>query len=136
MIRKLPPFLRLQVGQRADFRCEYCRIHEDDSFLPFQVDHVVATKHGGGDEFENLAYACPHCNQFKGTDLVTFLKNYQDLVSIFHPRLHIWTDHFRVERGEIIPITRIGEATAKLLNFNTPERIMLRQILTEVGSYP
>lgn len=136
MTRKLPQFLRLQVGQRSDFRCEYCLVHEDDSFLPFQVDHIVATKHGGGDEFENLAYACPHCNQFKGTDLVTFLKTYQDLVSIFHPRLHIWTDHFRVERGEIIPLTRIGEATAKLLNLNTPERIMLRQILAESGSYP
>ena len=69
--------VRQQVAGRADFRCEYCRIKEEDSFLSFQIDHIVSKKHGGGDEIENLAYACPHCNQNKGADLTTFIGSYE-----------------------------------------------------------
>lgn len=65
--------LRLKVIERADFRCEYCKIHQDDMFISFEIDHIIAQKHGGGNEIENLAYACPHCNQHKGTDMVTFI---------------------------------------------------------------
>ena len=54
--------LRWKVAERANFRCKYCRIHQDDMFISFKIDHIVAQKHGGGNEIENLAYACPHCN--------------------------------------------------------------------------
>ena len=91
-----------------DSRCEYCRMHESDSFLPFEIDHITSLKHGGGHEPENLAYACPHCNQNKGTDLTTFLKSYEDIVAIFNPREQHWFEHFAVEEGEILAKTRIG----------------------------
>lgn len=51
--------IRRKVKERAKSRCEYCRIHEGDSFLTFEVEHIISQKHGGGDELENLAYACP-----------------------------------------------------------------------------
>ncbi|MGI9072196.1 MAG: HNH endonuclease [Bryobacteraceae bacterium] len=35
------------VPRRARHRCEYCLLHEDDSYSPHQVDHIVARKHGG-----------------------------------------------------------------------------------------
>jgi 5-methylcytosine-specific restriction endonuclease McrA len=78
--------LRKTVATRAGLCCEYCRLHEDDSFLPFEVEHIVSKKHGGGNELSNLAYACPQCNQHKGTDLVTFLESYADLITLFNPR--------------------------------------------------
>lgn len=103
--------LKVKVAERAGQRCEYCRIHESDSFLSFEIDHIVSLKHGGGNEEANLAYACPHCNQHKGTDLTTFLESYQDIISLFNPRLHTWTAHFEARSGEILPKTRTGEAT-------------------------
>ncbi len=124
------------VKKRADGRCEYCQVHENDSFLPFEIDHIVSLKHGGGNEIENLAYTCPQCNQFKGTDLTTFLKSYHDISTIFNPRIYNWVDHFQVDNGKILALTRIGEATIKLLKLNEAERLIHRQILSETGAYP
>lgn len=129
MRRHIPKNLRKHVARRAAYRCEYYQVHEEDSFLPLEIDHIVSLKHGGGNEIDNLAFACPHCNQHKGTDLTTFLEPYEDIVTLFNPRIHLWTEHSTGKEGEIIPQTRIGEATVKLLRFNEPERLIHRQIL-------
>ena len=42
--------LRRLVESRANHLCEYCLIHEDDTYLGCQVDHVIAEKHGGPGE--------------------------------------------------------------------------------------
>ena len=128
--------VRKFVAERAGFRCEYCRMPESESYVSFQVDHIASLKHGGGNEPENLAYICPHCNQFKGTDLTTFLDSYQDIVLLFNPRSYIWDEHFKVENGVISGRTRIGQATAKTLQFNAPDRIIHRQLLMQTGRYP
>lgn len=49
--------IREQVSGRAGKRCECCLMKEEDSFLPFQVDHIISRKHGGSDELANLSYA-------------------------------------------------------------------------------
>ncbi|MCC6726976.1 MAG: HNH endonuclease [Saprospiraceae bacterium] len=131
MSQRVPNSVKLLVGTRALFRCEYCQMLESDSFLPFEIDHIVSQKHGGGNELENLAYACPHCNQYKGTDLTTFLSSYKDIVAIFNPREQAWADHFYMENGEIIAKSRVAEATIKLLRLNEPERLIIRRILSE-----
>lgn len=131
-----PKNLKKLVAERAGYRCEYCRVHEKDSFLPFEIDHIVSLKHGGGNEISNLAFACPHCNQHKGTDLVTFLKSYGDIVAIFNPRTQKWEEHFTQSDGQILPKTRVAEATIKLLRFNELERIIHRQLLMEIGAWP
>jgi 5-methylcytosine-specific restriction endonuclease McrA len=46
------------VRQRAGGRCEYCRLPQEVSPIVFEVDHIVARKHGGADEAENLCLAC------------------------------------------------------------------------------
>ncbi len=136
MRQAIPKRVQTLVAQRAGHRCEYCRLHEDDAFLAFEIDHIVSVKHGGGNEFENLAYACPHCNHHKGSDLTTFLDDYDDIVSLFNPRRQEWADHFNPVNGEILPVTRTGEATIKLLRLNEPDRLILRQILIQAGRYP
>lgn len=125
-----------QVKERAKNRCEYCRLHENDTYLTFQIEHIISQKHGGGNELENLAYACPHCNQFKGTDLTTFLESYEDIVPLFHPRKQDWFEFFEVDAGEIIPKNRIASATIKLLKLNTSEKVIIRRILMQSGRYP
>ena len=105
-------------------------------FIAFEIDHIVSLKHGGGNEYDNLAYACPHCNQHKGSDLTTFLESYDDIVVLFNPRKQDWSEHFEAIDGEILPLTRIGQASVKIFRFNEPDLIILRRILTEVGRYP
>lgn len=133
---KVSKTTRLEVAKRAGHHCEYCRLHEDDLFLSFEIDHIVALKHGGTDDLQNLAYACPHCNQHKGSDLVTLLDDSPEYVPLFNPRIQLWEDHFSVLEGEIIPQSNIGRATVKLLQFNSPDLLILRNLLHEVGRYP
>ncbi len=65
--------LKKKVAFRADFRCEYCRLSQKVSFYTFHIDHIKSVKHGGLTIFQNLAYCCPDCNFFKGSDLGTFV---------------------------------------------------------------
>jgi hypothetical protein len=61
--------LVLAVRDRAQERCEYCRIPQFALPLPFQIDHIVAEQHGGITALDNLALACPHCNRYKGPNI-------------------------------------------------------------------
>jgi hypothetical protein len=127
---------RLMVAQRAEFRCEYCRIHSADLFLSFEIDHIIALKHGGNNHPDNLAYACPHCNQHKGSDFATLLNDFNDIVRLFNPRIDNWNIHFEAVNGEIVAQTRIGEASVKIFRFNQPDLLIIRRLLTQVGRYP
>ncbi len=65
--------LRQQISSRAGYRCEYCLIPERFLATFFHIDHIRSLKHGGQSTFNNMAYACPHCNQHKGSDVGTFV---------------------------------------------------------------
>jgi hypothetical protein len=39
--------LRWQVAEGTYHVCEYCLVHEDDTFWGRQVDHILSRKHGG-----------------------------------------------------------------------------------------
>ena len=83
MSQKIPESLRSATAQRANFCCEYCRIPHIDSYYGFQVDHIISRKHGGKTIMLNLAFACPDCNRYKGTDLGTYLNNTLELTRFF-----------------------------------------------------
>ncbi|HEY7386986.1 MAG TPA: HNH endonuclease signature motif containing protein [Bryobacteraceae bacterium] len=63
--------LRAEVRSRARERCEYCLVPETIALIRHEVDHVIASKHGGETCFENLALCCALCNKHKGTDLTS-----------------------------------------------------------------
>ena len=46
--------LRRLAVVRADGLCEYCLIHEDDTFFGCEIDHIISEKHGGLTVAENL----------------------------------------------------------------------------------
>lgn len=50
------------VWQQAYARCEYCQLAQAHSLLPFEIDHIIAKKHGGATAPENLCLACYYCN--------------------------------------------------------------------------
>ena len=50
--------LRRLVRKRARDRCEYCLVPESVTFAPHWIDHIIAEKHGGKTEADNLANSC------------------------------------------------------------------------------
>lgn len=128
--------LRQFVAQRAYRVCEYCLIHEDDTFHGCQVDHIISIKHGGPTSAANLAHACAVCNRAKGSDIASLDPETGELCRLFNPRSDRWLDHFQLIGSEIEALTAIGRVTARVLAFNSAERILERVALIEVGRYP
>jgi hypothetical protein len=124
------------VAERAVYRCEYWLLHEDDSYSPHQIDHIISRKHGGLSEADNLAYACLRCNAWKGSDVGSLDSKTGAFVSLFHPRRHSWDDHFVLQGAVIEPLTAEGKATARPLKFNLDKRVVERQLLAAAGRYP
>jgi hypothetical protein len=136
MRRKIPSRIRQEVARRAGYRCEYCLIHEEDTFYGCQVEHIISLKHGGTDDLDNLAYACAFCNYSKGANIATVLGETDRMVRLYNPRRDCWQEHFRLEGAYIVPISEIGEATVKVLALNHPARVMEREMLIRAGKYP
>jgi hypothetical protein len=128
--------LRRLVAWRADNRCEYCLIREEDTFFGCEVDHVVSTKHGGATAEDNLAYACVVCNRRKGSDLGSLSRRTGELIRFFNPRRDEWADHFQLSGARIEPRTEAGEVTSIIFGFNDEERILEREELISQGRYP
>jgi hypothetical protein len=103
--------LREQVRRRADARCEYCRLPEVCSYLPFQLEHVISEKHNGPTNLENLAWACTYCNAFKGPNIAGWLEERDEIIRLFHPRKDSWQDHFEWSGAYVLPKTDIGRVT-------------------------
>ena len=128
--------LRHLVASRADYVCEYCLIHEVDTFFGCQVDHIISLKHGGPTEPNNLAYACAFCNRRKGSDIASIASGTGSLVRLYNPRADKWADHFRLKGSRVEPLTEIGEVTARILGINSDDRILEREALIKAGRYP
>ena len=125
--------LRQQIAKNANFKCEYCLTPEFFLATTFHIDHIRSTKHGGKTLLQNLAYACPHCNQNKGSDIASYT-NEDELVRLFNPRNDIWDEHLEViVSGIISPLSSIGEVTINTLSFNQTERVIFRKSLIEIG---
>src|SRR4051812_43272980 len=112
--------LRLLVRQRSAETCEYYLIPESHSFFPHEIDHITAQQHGGETVESNLALSCVLYNEHKGTNLTSIDPQTGQIVSLFHPRRDKWLDHFRLDAERIEPLTPVGRATARLLQFNVP----------------
>ena len=132
----VPVGLRRQVRERAQERCEYCLIPEPFTLARHWVDHVVAEKHGGLTEEDNLALCCVLCNQHKGSDLTSIDPQSGQIAPLFHPRRDRWIDHFRLVEARIEPLTSTGRVTVRLLQLNREDRIEERKLLLLLGLLP
>jgi HNH endonuclease len=127
--------LRKLVWERAKDCCEYCLIPQTVALARHQVDQVIAEKHGGETDAENLALSCTLCNQAKGSDVDSIDPETGDIERFYHPRCDRWSEHFQLleATGEIEPLTAIGRSTLRLLQMNRPEYLDLRRILLQMG---
>lgn len=103
------------------------------TFAAHEIDHVIAEKHGGPTEAQNLAMACALCNARKGSDLASIDVRTGAVVPLFNPRCDRWSEHFQLIGGRIEPLTPQGRATAALLQLNHPDRVEERELLLAAG---
>ena len=128
--------MQQQVQERANRICEYCHLPDVLTTLPFQIDHIIAEKHGGASIPENLAYCCLHCNTFKGPNIAGLDQETQEVVRLFHPRQDIWEEHFTWDGSRLLGRTSVGRVTIAVLAINASYRLQVRQTLIAEGVFP
>ena len=124
------------VRQRAAFRCEYCHFPERFAGLNFQIDHVIAEKHGGPTDDANLALSCIYCNSYKGANLSGIDPVTGEIVRLFHPRRDHWGDHFGWQAAMLEGSTPFGRATIAVLRINDTTDVALRRLFMRAGAFP
>jgi len=132
MAEYIPKSLRRLVEERAEFRCEYCRIPSTKPNLKHELEHILPRQQDGRTTAANLAWACLRCNRRKGTNVGSFDSETGNLTRLYNPRTDVWTEHFRLlESGEIKPLTAEARVTIKILQINNDDRIEERKELKE-----
>jgi hypothetical protein len=127
-----------EVRRHYDFRCGYCGVSEADSGGELTVDHYRPVSAGGGDEDDNLVYACFRCNLYKsnyfpaGEDLAHGLR-------VLHPLRDDITAHLREDETShrLLALTETGGFHINLLQLNRPaliERRLQRHLIALVSS--
>ncbi len=120
------------IRQRANQRCEYCGLHQDNSPLAtLQIEHINPKKHGGTDDYENLALACIDCNLAKSSNIAGRDPVTTQLTLLFHPRQDRWDDHFEWDGIHVVGLTAVGRTTVYVLNMNSEFQLELRAALRE-----
>jgi len=125
---KLRQFVRMRAAQH----CEYCGLPQEFSELRFHIEHVTPRQHGGDDDADNLALACPDCNLRKGPNLTGIDPNTGEVVRLFHLRRDRWFDHVAYEEQYVVGTTSVGRTTVSLLEMNDPERRRIRELVTQI----
>ena len=129
--------LRRTVVERAGGCCEYCRIRQDDRLAGFEIDHIIAVKHGGKDVAQNLCHACGPCNRFKGANVAALDPISDQPTRLYNPRQQTWSDHFSVNADATLSgRTPEGRATIVVLRLNEAERVEQRLGEMLLGNYP
>ena len=123
------------VWERAERRCEYCRMSQEFERATYEIDHIISRKHGGPTTAANLGLSCAHCNAFKGSDIAGRDPKNGKLTPLFHPRRHKWSHHFAWDGPYLRGRTAIGRVTVAILRINHPFRVELREGLIEEGEF-
>lgn len=124
------------VWARASDACEYCQLPQSLSSIPFEIDHIIAQKHGGTSQADNLALSCFYCNSYKGPNIAGFHAGAGRVLRLYHPRKDRWERHFRWNGPELEGRTGIGLVTIAVLSINHPDAVVVRASLLEEGVFP
>ena len=76
---------RKNIRKMAGDCCEYCRIAPSERLSKFQIDHIIATKHGGSDNTANLSLACLECNSYKGPNVAALDPTTGEATKLYNP---------------------------------------------------
>jgi 5-methylcytosine-specific restriction endonuclease McrA len=134
----LPDLLRQQVFARASHRCEYCLTSRRVIGMPLVIDHILPRSLGGRDELDNLCAACYRRNEHKGAKTHDKDPATGELVSLFNPRVHLWSEHLAWANGgtHIVGLTPSGRATVLVLQLNDDYVVEARILWIARGWHP
>ncbi len=130
---RIPKSIRESVRRGAIARCEYCLKPDLYTSQPYHADHIIAQKHRGSDELDNLAWACFQCNVCEGTDIAAIDPETNTLTPLYNPRTQEWDDHFELNHAVMIGLTAAGRATIFVLQMNSEDQIAARRLLIDNG---
>jgi hypothetical protein len=119
------------VRSRAGDACEYCRLPQRFSHLTFSIDHVIARQHKGETIDSNLALACPFCNRHKGPNIAGIDPETKQITRLFHPRSHLWAEHFLWNGSLLFGKTAIGRTTIVVLAINHAVQVAMRNTVID-----
>jgi hypothetical protein len=125
--------LRQLVWDRAQDKCEYCRLPQPVDIMPFQLDHITSIKHHGPTTADNLALCCYNDNVHKGPNIAGIDPVTRQVTRLFHPRQDVWEEHFAWNGPTLMGRTAIGRTTIDVLNINLADRIEQRRLLIQAG---
>jgi hypothetical protein len=75
-------------------------------------------------------------SRFKGPNIAGLDPDSRELVRLFHPRLDLWTEHFRFDHARLLGLTSIGRATIHVLAMNAADLLLFRvEILHEGATF-
>ena len=123
----IPVFLRKLVIRRAENVCEYCHLSQKGQEAAFHIDHIKPVASSGETIAENLALACVSCSLRKGAKETATDSETNQKVSLFHPRLDDWNEHFEWNGVILKGLTTKGRATVKALNLNRRLILAIRE---------
>ena len=124
------------VIQRAVNRGEYCQLAQAGQEATFHVDHIVPQSAGGATKPENLALACVSCSLRKAARQTAPDPETGESVSLFHPRMDRWSDHFRWNGLALAGLTPTGRATIGALQMNRPLILAIRAEGLQISRHP
>jgi hypothetical protein len=126
------------VAQRAEYCCEYCLSQLRYSPDAFSIEHIIPFSRGGSSHLDNLALSCQGCNNRKYTSITALDPISGETVSLYHPRLQHWDEHFAWNNDFtlILGLTPTGRATVEKLQLNRDGVLNLRRVLHSIGKHP
>ena len=117
--------LRESIRALYGFRCGYCGVTETESGGQLEIDHFRPRSRGGEDTLDNLVYACPTCNRFKG-GYWPVPEASPDLM-LLHPQQDDLSAHTgSLPDGRLIGLTKRGWFHIQRLRLNRAQLIELR----------
>lgn len=133
----IPKPLRQWLESLGEF-CEYCQTSEHITGIVLHAEHINPRSKDGATTQDNLCRACSPCNIFKSEKTEGADPQSGQIIGLFHPRLHRWSEHFEWsdDGTEIVGLTPIGRATVDALKLNNPRIVRSRELWVSVGWHP
>lgn len=117
---------RREIREAFNYCCGYCGVTESDIGGELEIDHYQPSTRGGGDEVNNLVYACVHCNRFKGNYWPA--ENDPNSFYLLHPGQDELSIHLQfTTNGRAEGLTPRGWFHIRRLHLNRPQLVVWRQ---------
>jgi hypothetical protein len=128
-----------RVREAARNRCGYCLSPQHLVMARLEIEHVQPVSKGGTSDESNLWLSCSLCNAAKGDRTHAVDPETGAEVPLFHPRLQVWSEHFRWSDDgiRIVGLTPTGRATVATLHLDSdPDALLVRSYWVQAGWHP